>query len=193
MTEAELTSKLKRLVVRKCNALASIMKVLQIHQDSDQPVLNYITQLKAAARQCNFIMQCTCTTTVKCKCIDFTDPMVLYMLVAGVNDMELQEELLTEADLTLELAEKKAIAKESAKYSQEDISRLNSTYKSNRNEAVEGPCSYCGWTKKHADRKKSCHAWTAKCSCGMPHHYQHLCRRKGVPPHQEELAQQSHQ
>ena len=35
----------------------------------------------------------------------------------AVSDMELQAELLTEADLTLESAEKKAVAKESAKYS----------------------------------------------------------------------------
>ena len=135
MNEADLTSNLKRLVVRKCNALASTMKVLKMHQDSDQPVLNYIAQLKAAARHCNFKVKCKCTTIVKYKCIDFTDHMVLYMLVAGVNDMELQEELLTEVDLTLELAEKKAVAKESAKYSQaaisgEDPSRFKSTYKS---------------------------------------------------------------
>ena len=51
----------------------------------------------------------------------------------AVSDMELQAELLTEADLTLESAEKKAVAKESAKYSQavmsgEDVSRLKSNY-----------------------------------------------------------------
>ena len=36
----------------------------------------------------------------------------------GVSDMELQEELLTKADLTLATAEKLAVAKESAKFSQ---------------------------------------------------------------------------
>ena len=54
---------------------------------------------------------------MKCKCTDFTDLIVLYKLVVGVSDMELLEELLTEADLTIESAEKKAVAKESAKYS----------------------------------------------------------------------------
>ena len=48
-----------------------------MHQDSDQPILSYIAQIKAAARQCSFKVKCTCTTTVKCKCTDFTDHMVL--------------------------------------------------------------------------------------------------------------------
>ena len=48
--------------------------------------------------------------------------------------MELQEEFLTEAKLTLESAQKLAVAKESAKFSQaamsgEDISCLKSNYK----------------------------------------------------------------
>ena len=42
---------------------------------------------------------------------------MLYKLVVGVSDMGLLEELLAEADLTIESAEKKAVAKESAKYS----------------------------------------------------------------------------
>ena len=41
MTEADLTSNIKRLVVCKCNAVASIMKVLNMNQESDQPVLNF--------------------------------------------------------------------------------------------------------------------------------------------------------
>ena len=95
MTEVDLTSRLKRLIVRKCNATASTMKVLKMHQDSDQPILSCIAQIKAVARQCSFKVKCTCPTTVKCKCTDFTDHMVLYKLVEGLNDMELQEELLT--------------------------------------------------------------------------------------------------
>ena len=101
MTEVDLTSRLKRLIVRKCNATASTMKVLKMHQDSDQPILSCIAQIKAVARQCNFKVKCTCPTTVKCKCTDFTDHMVLYKLVEGLNDLELQEELLTEEELTL--------------------------------------------------------------------------------------------
>ena len=59
MTEADLSSKLKRLIVRQCNAMTSAMKVLKMHQDSDQLILSYIAQIKAAARQFSFKVKCT--------------------------------------------------------------------------------------------------------------------------------------
>ena len=59
MTEADLTSKLKRLIVRQCNDMTSAMKVLKMHQDSDQPILSYIAQIKVAARQFSFKVKCT--------------------------------------------------------------------------------------------------------------------------------------
>ena len=70
MTEANLMNNI--------NAMASTMMVLNMHQDSDQPVTNFIAQLKAAARQFNFKVQCKCT--VKCQYTDFTDLIVLYKL-----------------------------------------------------------------------------------------------------------------
>ena len=185
-TEADLLGNIKRLVVRQRNTMASIMAVLRMSQDSDQAILNYIAQLRAAARQCDFKLKCGCG-----KDNDFTESIILYKLVAGVSDMELQEELLTKADLTLATAEKLAVAKESAKFSQaamtgEGISGLKSSYKrtksDDKSDSKKG-CSYCGGPKQHSDSKKECPAWAAKCPCGVPHHYQHLCRRKGVPPH----------
>ena len=89
--------------------MASTMAVLRMSQDSDQAILNYIAQLKAAARQCDFKLKCSCE-----KDNDFTESIILYKLMAGVSDMELQVELLTKADLTLATAEKLAMAKESA-------------------------------------------------------------------------------
>ena len=55
------------------------------------------------------------------------------MLVAGVSDTEIQQDLLTKEDLTLDIAEKRAIAKESAKFSQagltdERLHHVKSTY-----------------------------------------------------------------
>ena len=67
---------------------------------------------------------------MKCACRkdnDFTELIVLYKLVAGISDVELQEEFLTEAELRLESAERLAVAKESA-MSGEDVPHLKSTY-----------------------------------------------------------------
>ena len=59
--------------------MASTMALLNMRQNRDQAVLNYIAKLKAAARQCNFRLKCECN-----KENDFTDSIILYRLVAGV-------------------------------------------------------------------------------------------------------------
>ena len=116
---------------------ASIMAVLRMSPDSDQAILNYIAQLRAAARQCDFKLKCPCG-----KDNDFTESIILYKLVAGVSDMELQEELLKKADLTLAVAEKLAVAKESAKFSQaampgEGVSGLKSSYQRSKSDSKD--------------------------------------------------------
>ena len=50
-----------------------------MNQDSDQAVLNYISELRAAARQCNFKLKCECG-----KDNVFTDSIIPYKLVAWV-------------------------------------------------------------------------------------------------------------
>lgn len=104
-TEENLLTNIKRLVVKQRNTMAQVMTVLKMTQESDQPVLSFIAQLKAAARLCEFKSKCA-----ECQAeVDFTDSLVLYKLVAGVAYMELQEELLKKADFTLAHAEKTAV------------------------------------------------------------------------------------
>ena len=114
------------------------MAVLNMSQDSNQAVLNYISQLKAVSRHCNFKVKCECG-----KDADFTDSIILYKLVAGVSDLELQEELLIKSDLILTSAETLAMAKESANFSQaamsgEWITCLRSSYKKKQGRFEEG-------------------------------------------------------
>ena len=104
------------------------MELLNLHQESDERILSFLSRLKAKARQCALALDCTCGLSV-----DFTDQITLYMLVAGISDQGFQEDLLTVDTLTLADAENKAVAKESVKFSQsemsgEKINRLRSTY-----------------------------------------------------------------
>merc|ERR1719508_504742 len=115
-TEGQPITNIRRLVVKQRNTMATVMQVLRMYQDSDQAVLNFIAQLKAAARLCQFTAQCECS-----KVVEFTDMIMLYKLVAGIVDEELQKELLTKADRTLAEAEKMAVAAESAKDSMVSI------------------------------------------------------------------------
>ena len=69
---------IKRLAVKQRKIVAGVM---EMYQSSDQGVLK-----------------------VKCewdKMVDFTENLVLYKLVAGMYEKELQKELLTKAKLTL--------------------------------------------------------------------------------------------
>ena len=150
-TELQLQVNIRRLVVRQRNSMANVMSVLRMTQDSDQAVLNVIAQLKAAARLCDFKTKCECG-----KEVDFADILVLYKLVAGVSDMELQEEMMIKPDLTLAEAEKMAVLKESAKFSQaamsgESTSTIRSSYKQLKAGADDIPkrCSACGASKNH--------------------------------------------
>ena len=127
--EGELLNNIKRLIVRKKNKLVTVMEMIGLKQESDESILNFISRLKAKARQCSLHMNCSCGESV-----DYTDQITLYMLVAGMTDSEIQEELLTVDNLTLEDAEKKAVSIESAKFSQsemtgEKVQRIRSMYK----------------------------------------------------------------
>ena len=176
--EKDLCENLKRLVVRKQNKLLNIMELLGLKQDSDERILNFISRVKAKARQCDLSIKCTCG-----KAVDFKDNFTLYMLVAGVNDSEIQEDLLTEEELTLEAAEKRAILKESLKYSQsglagENVQRLKSTYKQEKTEPTNRKCGFCG-LQEHRSREKECKAFSETCKrCGKVGHFQKVCRSK---------------
>ena len=105
-TEGELLNNVKRLVVRKKNKLVTVMEMIGLKQESDESILNFISRLKAKARQCSFHTQCSCGEPV-----DYTDQITLYMLVAGMTDSEIQEELLTVDNLTLEDAKRRQYLK----------------------------------------------------------------------------------
>ena len=182
-SEETLCTNLKNLVVRKQNKLLSIMELLALKQDSDERIINFVSRVKAKARQCDLAMSCACGRSV-----DFKDNFTLYMLVAGVSDPEIQEDLLTEDNLTLVRAEQKAIAKESAKYSQSGLSgdkiqRLKSTYQREKDtlDISKKKCPYCG-LGKHTSREKECKAYSVTCdNCQKVGHFKKVCRSKKKP------------
>ena len=117
----------------------------------------------------------------------FSEPVIKSLFIAGVNDMELQQDLLAEQDITLSKAVTMAVARETAKRSQEildgsqQVAAGISTYKKGLNKIVVPPdcCISCG-QKKHSD-KKDCPAKDINCSCGVKGHYRKLCFRNGKP------------
>ena len=191
--EKTLKDNIKRLVVRKRNKLLTVMELLNLHQESDERILSFLSRLKAKARQCALALDCTCGLSV-----DFTDQITLYMLVAGISDQEIQEDLLAVDTLTLADAESKAVAKESAKFSQsemsgEKINKLRSTYqkaKSQGNLSTKLKCHYCGGNK-HSNRETECKAYGATCNrCGKKGHFKNVCKSKKTSEDIEKVEKQ---
>ena len=91
---------IKRLVVRKRNKLLTVMEMLNLRQESDERILSFLSRLKAKARQCELSSKCSCGLSV-----DYTDHITLYMLVTGINDQEIQEDLLAIDKLTNKVEE----------------------------------------------------------------------------------------
>ena len=68
------------------------MKLRSLKQGPDQLVKQYLGHLKQIARSCHFLMTCssgTCEQKNNCR-----DEMVLYQLVQGLNDDEIQKKVL---------------------------------------------------------------------------------------------------
>ena len=178
--EKTLTENIQRLVVRKKNRILSVMELLSLKQDSDERLVSFISRLKAKARQCQLSTPCVCG-----KSVDYTDQITLYMLVAGISDLEIQEDLLAVDTLTLEDAEKKAISKEAAKYSQSEMAgdkmqRIQSSYKKSKSgkNQVDSKCKYCG-KGKHESRESECKAFNETCpKCGKKGHFKSVCLSK---------------
>ena len=123
--------------------------------------------------------------------------MVLYQFMSGLNDLDVQADLLAKPHLSLPEAEAFAIHREMAKRSQdvihhEELSRIKSTYK--RQKAASGAskaqacpglpeaglCTHWG-EAAHANRRTQCKAFNHTCTCGRRGHFLKVCFRKGQP------------
>jgi hypothetical protein len=132
-------------------------------------------------------MRLTCTNMTCQTMLNYSEPLILSLFINGVKDMELQQDLLAEQNMTLPKAVTQAVARETAKRSQgildtsQQVVTGISTYKKGLNKAVVPPdcCGNCG-NKRHIDRKE-CPAKDNVCSCGIKGHYYYRDGKKRNP------------
>lgn len=178
---------LKTNITKHCVNLQTIQaRATELHRLKQEPGQNFQTflaSLKAKARQCEMKLNCSSCNTPN----DYSDKVILTLLVKGISDTELQQDLLTEADLTIERCTKMAVARETAKRSQETFTTGAgaagiSAYKQQQKlvKIPPGHCHGCG-QKKHKV-KEDCPAWEKSCPCGKKGHLVSVCYRKGKPP-----------
>ena len=203
--EGTLISAIRKLSVRAQNKLVNVVTFLGLAQDRDETIGSFCARLRGQATVCNFETNCSassCTNKTS-----YMNEMVAHQLVRGLNDVEMQEQIMghaaTTTDLDLAGITKFLEAKETGKRSTGLITAaaaggLNrlSDYKS-RDRAntlppslqprVEDPnvkCDYCGHTghgrrSTREARKVSCKAYSVTCrKCNRLGHYEAVCKSR---------------
>ena len=203
--EGTLISAIRKLSVRAQNKLVNVVTFLGLAQDRDETIGSFCARLRGQATVCNFETDCsssTCTNKT-----NYMNEMVAHQLVRGLNDVEMQEQIMghaaTTSDLDLAGITKFLEAKETGKRSTGLITaaaaggfnRL-SDYKSRdrantlpptlktRSEDLSGKCDYCGLTghgrrSTKEVRKVSCKAYTVTCrKCNKLGHYEAVCKSR---------------
>lgn len=202
-TEEFVLDAIRKLAVREENAMVARFTLHKMTQDNDEPIRAFGARIKGQANVCKFVTKCN-----KCKSdVQYTDEILRDVLARGLNDGEIQLDLLgnPNQEMTLEEMFKFIEAKEAGKRSavtlthSQGAAAAHSSYRRNKahygtinntktetnNESsLQGDCSYCG-KKGHGRkapphiRKKLCPAFDQTCrKCNKLHHFMSMCRSK---------------
>ena len=111
MQEKDLLAKMKTLAVRYQNPAVHVQEFLQVVQQQDEGVRHYHTRLRGVASRCDFKEKCgSCNTDVS-----YADSIIRFKLIAGLNDLEIKEDILSSEEKTLDETVRAIEAKESGK------------------------------------------------------------------------------
>ena len=111
---------IKSLCVRQENVLVSRLTLHSLRQDRDEGVQNFAARIRGQAEICKFTVRCSCDPGMD---VSFTDQMVRDVLIRGLNDLDIQREVLgnENQDLDLEHTISLIEAKEAGRRSQASI------------------------------------------------------------------------
>ena len=184
-TEEQIMTNITKHCVNQQIIQARTTELHRQRQEPGQTVSAFLASLKSKARQCDLRMKCD---NCQSQC-DFSEKIILTLFIKGLQDTDLQQDLLAEQDLDLDKCLRMATARETVKRSQDTINTNTptqvvdkiSTYKEVKKRVTipKDCCTGCG-SKKHSD-KTTCPAKDIECSCGRTGHFAHLCFRKGRP------------
>ena len=184
-SEQQIRDNIVKCCVTRQTAQARATELHRLKQDPAQSVHTFLASLKAKARQCDLKISCTYCQTVN----DYSEQTLLTLLLRGLNDTDLQQDLLAEPDLTLDKCVTIATARETAKRSQETFHTNEkvdalSSYKKNLKKIgiPEENCGRCGMKPHKAS--EDCPAKDNICTCGAKGHLTTTCFKGGKPPAQ---------
>ena len=178
-----------------------------MQQDRDELVHTFVARLRGQASVCKFAQQCS-----RCGAdIDYTESIIKDVLCRGLEDAEIQRDLLGDKNqgMTLEEVVGFVEAKEARRRSasclllpQSTDAVNSSAYRKQKKTPLKDTlkeqdvCSYCE-TKGHGRnpptrvRRRECPAFDKKCNrCNKDHHFERVCRTKNNTKSADEAKQE---
>ena len=194
-TEEEALETIKQMAVQKENKTVTRATLLQTKQDLGEPITSYVARLKGLASSCEYYSTRSCTSGHEVT-INYADDIIRDVVVTGINDTEIQADILghTNQDMTLEELVKFIEAKEDGKKSivllnPQAASGIKSQFQRQKKQsftAERRPFKYIPPSTKDAKKEKPQTDKTPIiCSyCGLTGHGNTKSRetRKGVCP-----------
>ena len=98
--EADIMKAIESLAVKQENIMVCRMTLQNVHQDRDEPVRNYAACLRDQAEICKFIVQCPCDPPAD---VSFMDQMIRDALIRGIQDQDIQNDILSLEDQEMDL------------------------------------------------------------------------------------------
>ena len=123
----ELMTKVKELAVKKRNNLVNIIELQGMGQQHGEKMSTFIARLNGKAELCDYLVQCPGCS----KDVSYKEKTVMYQLVRGIADKDMQERVLQAAaqveggELSLTRVVKLCEALEMSKLSQELVNNNN--------------------------------------------------------------------
>ena len=153
-TETQILAAIESLSVKRENAMVSRLILHNMIQDRDEGVRNFAAMLKGQADICNFKVKCSCNSSV-----NYTNQMILYVLIRGLCDKDIQQEVLGHENQEMQLEDvvKLIEAKEAGRRSQASmmVEGANSVSQQKKNKS-EQPTSQQKVTIKKTFNCENC-------------------------------------
>ena len=192
-SEEELMKKIKEVAARKQNVLLNTVQFLNMKAGGES-VVKFASRLNRKAMDCEFILPKGET--------DYSKKMVQFQLVSGLEDGDIQEQLLAEfavrpkmtVEETIKFVEAKQMARKDVTHltgsGGKEVNKVTEYQRTKNNRQDQDDkkdrerCKYCGW-RGHGSkpdektRKEKCRAWDKEClKCGRKGHYMKRCESK---------------
>ena len=184
-SQEELLASIKRLAVTVLHPSLHIVALHDMKQGENESTKMFSARVKGVANNCELKKKCT-----KAGCremISFVDETCYHVVLAGLNDADLREKVLTQAmlgtvkDLATLLSYTTAEESAKIKHPPQEIGQVQ-----HQQTRRAGKCQWCGSNQhgdKNSNRQSQCRAYGQQCTkCKKYNHFAAVCKQRTNNP-----------